>query len=199
MKELDPMGEAENRDDRSETMRILQQLEQGQIDIEQAERLLTGEGTPQAQVSPQGVETPARWRAWWVIPFSIGIGLTVFGAGIATLGGWWWLCAVPLLMAGVVLVTVSAATNRSPWIHVRVYNKRGGGSRKIAVSLPIPVRFTAWVVRNFGPYIKPLKKTGLDELVLALDMLQEGVSKDGPLFIEVDDDEDGERIEVYLG
>lgn len=194
------MNEAEDSVGRSKTMHILQQLEQGQIDVEQAERLLTDVDEPQqAHETPQAFEMPARWRTWWLIPFSIGLGLAVCGVGVATLGGWWWLCAVPLLTAGVLLVTISAATNRSPWVHVRVYNERGGGPRKVAISLPIPVRFTAWVLRHFGPYIKPLERTGLDELLLALDMLKEGVSREGPLFIEVDDDEDGERIEVYLG
>lgn len=199
MVELESTSNAEDRDDRSETMRILQELEQGQIDVEQAERLLIDVEAPQEQEHAQAVDTQARWKAWWVLPLSIGIGLTVSGVGMLTLDGMWWLCGGPMVMAGVLLMTVSAATHRSPWIHVRIFNKRGSGPRKIAVSLPIPVRFTAWLVRRFGQYVKPLQKTGVDELVLALDMLHEGISPEGPLFVEVEDDEDGERIEVYLG
>lgn len=65
---------------------ILNQLEDGVIDVEEAVRQLMGEEeTPRVKAEPPQV--PHRWRAWWLIPFSIGIGLTAAGAGVATLGG----------------------------------------------------------------------------------------------------------------
>ena len=174
---------------------ILNQLEDGVIDVEEAVRQLMGEEeTPQVKAKPTQVPRP--WRAWWLIPFSIGLGLTAAGAGVATLGGWWWLCAGPLLLVGISLLTLAAATIRSPWVHVRVDTGNERWPRRIAISLPLPIRFTAWVLRVFGHRVKGLDQTAIDELLLALN---EGVSSEEPIFVEVDEDSAGEKVQVYLG
>jgi hypothetical protein len=131
-----------------------------------------------------------------VIPFSIGFGLTLAGAGVATVGGWWWLLAAPLLLVGIGLFTLAAATHDSPWVHVRVDTGQESWPRRIAISLPIPIRFTAWILRNFSHRISGFDNTGIDELLLALD---EGLLTDAPIFVEVYEGEGGEKVEVYLG
>jgi hypothetical protein len=55
------------------------------------------------------------------------------------------------------------------------------------------------VLRQFGHWMPGLGETGVDELLLALDTFEDGFSPESPLFIEVEDGEDGERVEVYLG
>lgn len=184
------MGE----DDKPEE--ILNQLEEGVIDVEEAVRRLVGEDEVTPRVKAEPPQVPHRWRAWWLIPFSIGLGLTAAGAGVATLGGWWWLCAGWLLLIGITLLTLAAATSRSPWVHVRVDTGQESWPRRIAISLPLPIRFTAWVLRVFGPRVKGLDQTAIDELLLALD---EGVFSEGPIFVEVNEDTAGEKVQVYLG
>ncbi|NIS82333.1 MAG: hypothetical protein GTO14_19475 [Anaerolineales bacterium] len=187
-------------EERLETMHILHRLEEGQIDVDEAERLLSTEATPEEDPSPTPKpELPTRWESWWLIPFGIGVGLTAAGAGVANLGGWWWLCAGPLLLVGILLLTASAATSRSPWVHVRIYEGKDVRPTRFAISLPIPVRFSAWVFRNFGHYIKGLDETGVDELLVALDSLEDEISRESPLVVQIEDDEDGERIEVFIG
>jgi len=115
---------------------------------------------------------------------------------VATLGGWWWLCAGSLLLMGIPLLTLAAATSRSPWVHVRVNTGQDSWPRRIAISLPLPIRFTAWILRAFGPHMNGLDQTAIDELLLALD---EGVFSEGPIFVEVDESTTGEKVQVYLG
>jgi hypothetical protein len=174
---------------------VLDQLEKGAIDVEQAIQRLSDEGEPQSLKSAVP-KTPRRWRAWWLVPFSIGIGLTVAGAGVATIGGWYWLLAAPLLLVGIPLFTLAAATSSSPWVHVRVDTGQESWPRRIAISLPIPIRLTAWILRTFTPKINGFEETGIDELLIALD---EGLLNDSPIFVEVYEGEGGEKVEVYLG
>ena len=61
--------------------------------------------------------------------------------------------------------------------------------------MPIPVRFVAWVLRIFKPHIPNMEKANLDEVILALDK----ISPDQPFYVKVDEDESGEKVEVYIG
>ncbi|UCF61555.1 MAG: hypothetical protein JSV37_02420 [Anaerolineaceae bacterium] len=175
---------------------VLDQLEKGAIDVEQAIQRLSDEGERDPGVKSAVPKAPRRWRAWWLIPFSIGIGLTIAGAGVATIGGWYWLLAAPLLLVGIALFTLSAATSNSPWVHVRVNTGQERWPRRIAISLPIPIRLTASILRAFAPKINGFEETGIDELLIALD---EGLLSDSPIFVEVYEGEGGEKVEVYLG
>lgn len=201
----DPIERSEEREpeQNSDAMHILERLENGQIDVDQAARMLGGEDQPHEEeiVEEAPVETASayRTRVWWLIPFGIGLAMTGMGAGIATLSGWWWLCAGPLLLIGIVLLIVGVVSIRSPWIHIRVETGQDEWPRRISISLPLPLRFSGWVLRQFGHWIPGLGGTGVDELLLALDTFEEGFSPESPLFIEVEDGEDGERVEVYLG
>jgi hypothetical protein len=46
------------------------------------------------------------------------------------------------------------------------------------------------------PFVPQLKDTGVDDLIIAL---RDSTSHDEPFFVDVQDDEDGERVQVYLG
>ena len=81
----------------SDTMDVLKALEKGAIDADEAVRRLSD--APQDPSHTPGVEGR---RDRWLIPLSIGLATLGVGAGLATLQGWWWLCAVPLLMVGAI-------------------------------------------------------------------------------------------------
>jgi hypothetical protein len=55
---------------------------------------------------------------------------------------------------------------------------------------------TAWFFRVFGGKIPGLQDTSVDELIMALG---DSTNPENPLYIEVEDDEDGERVEVFIG
>ena len=88
------------------------------------------------------------------------------------------------------------ATSRSPWVHVRVHTGEDEWPRKIAISLPLPLRPVAWFLRVFGPSIKGFDATGLDEVLLALG---DNFDEKTPLTIHVDETENGERVDIVIG
>jgi hypothetical protein len=142
------------------------------------------------------------WQRWWLIPMWVGIGITTLGAWLMylafarshTFSAWFWLAALLVFVPGVAVMALAAASRNSKWIHIRVKGSRRGGN--ISLSLPIPVRLTAWFLRTFGSYIPPLKNTGVDELVMAVG---ESASPENPLYVEVDEGEEGEKVQVYIG
>ncbi len=142
-----------------------------------------------------------RWRRWWVIPFWIGVGITILGGalmywawaangiGLGFIAAW-----IPFLI-GLGLLMLGWNSRTGPWVHIRVHQKPGDTPEKISISLPLPVRFFAWSVRTFGRWIPDIPG-GADEVLLALNSYAPG---DQPLSINVDDEEDGQKVIIYIG
>jgi len=68
-------------------MTILQQLEDGKIDTQEALRLFESESQPSAAadaVAPNRQPDPEiqKWKRWWRLPLGIGVGVTVIGADV---------------------------------------------------------------------------------------------------------------------
>ncbi len=181
--------------DDQNNMEVLDQLDAGQIDASEAARRLSEEGVQPTQKA-EVPNLPKRWRNWWVIPCSIGFAVGVTGWGLSQLGGWWWVCAGPLMVLGAIVVILSAATYRSPWVHIRVKTGEDKWPRRIAISLPLPLGLTARILRWRGLFSSSLDKTAIDDLILAL---EGNLSADEPIYIEVDAGESGERIKIHLG
>jgi hypothetical protein len=91
---------------------------------------------------------------------------------------------------------LSLASTQSPWVHVRIHERHGRWPKTFGISLPIPARPAAWILRRLGSRIPQLRDTAVDELLLALDR---GRYEGTPLHVEVDEGPNGERIEVYIG
>ncbi len=143
-----------------------------------------------------------KWKRFWFIPVWIGAGITVIGGALmfwawsASGFGFWFACTWFPFLLGVLVLALGWGSQKSPWMHVRVHQKPGESPEKIAISFPIPIRLTAWFLRTFGHFIPQLDATGLDEVILAL-----GNTKDGdiPFFVDVDEGENGEKVQVFIG
>jgi len=139
-----------------------------------------------------------RWKRWWAIPLYLGVGIVLLAAiwmnaayQSAQFGFWFYCSWVPLLL-GLTLMGLSWGSRSGPWIHVRVRGKK----ERVAVSIPAPLKITGWALRNFGQFIPHLEKTSIDEIIVAL----ENTSKqDSPLYVQVDDGDSGEHVEVFIG
>lgn len=162
-------------------------------------------GTPMSQPSPQiGAFDPnlARWRRYWMIPLWIGVGITVLGGLLLfwayQAGGFsfWFGCAWLPFILGLAVMVMAVASRTARWLHLRVHQKPGERPQTIALSFPLPLRLTAWLIRNFGHHIPQLKNTGIDEMILALG---KHTSSETPFYVEVDEGEDGEKVQVYIG
>jgi hypothetical protein len=173
-------------------MEILELLENGEIDTEQALEMM---GNGPEHVTPTSKVPEKQWWAWWLVPFSLGMAGAAIGYGLSKLGGAWWICAGPLLVIGGLVMILAILTIQSPWVHLRVHTGQEAWPRRIAISLPLPLRMTAQIIRWFSPRMKGFDHTTVDELILAL---EGNVSSGNPVIIEIDEGESGERIEVFL-
>ena len=182
------------------TMDVLHKLDQGEIDVEEAERLLM-EQTPSVEKDADWSvsEDQMRTRSWWLILFAIGFGFLVFGWGVATLGGWWWLLAGPLLLVGIVLALLGVASMQSPWAQIRIFDNKRGHAHKFTFGLPIPIRIATWGLKNFGHYSPQLDRTDIDEILLALDEFESNLAQGPPISVDITDSDNGEHIEVSMG
>jgi hypothetical protein len=144
----------------------------------------------------------ARWRHFWRIPLWIGVGITVLGAALmyqamqASGLGFWFVCALAPFVLGLLVIIFAWQARTAPWIHLRVEQKPGERPQRIAISFPIPVRPAVWFLRRYGHKIPDLKGTSLDEIILAIG---ETTSPENPIYIQADEGEDGERVEIYIG
>ena len=139
---------------------------------------------------------------WWTIPFGIGAALTTLGGALMYtawsakgLGAGFILAWIPFLL-GVGTMVLGWNSQTGPWVHIRINQKPGETPRRIAISLPLPIRFLAWAIRNFGSHLPGMDATGVDEVILALERRGPG---DPPLSIDISDNEDGEEIKVFIG
>jgi hypothetical protein len=104
----------------------------------------------------------------------------------------WLACTIPLMLLGTLVAVLAWWSRTARWLHLSVRGK----DQHIRISLPLPLRLTAWVLRLARPWIPRLRDTALDEVILSL---AEVDTSEGPLSVEVNDEEDGEEVRVYIG
>ena len=142
-----------------------------------------------------------KWRRWWWVPLAVGIVITVASGLLMFLAyqksgfGFWFACLWFPLLLGVVVLSLGAASRTMRWLHVRIHQEPGEWPQTIAISMPVPLRFVAWILRIFRPYIPHMDNTSLDEVFLAL----EKTSSDQPFYVKVDEGGSGEKVEVFIG
>ena len=139
-----------------------------------------------------------RWKRWWTYPLYVGLGIVILStfwlnSAYQNNGfGFWFFCSWVPLSIGLLIISLSWQSRGGPWIHVRVK----GETERVAVSIPAPLGLTSWALRTFGHYIPQLEKTSVDEIIVAL----ESTSKNNaPLYVQVDEGENGEKVEVFIG
>jgi hypothetical protein len=179
-----------------ERLRILEKVERGEMDVDDALNKLQDVQTPDSAPKPKRKTDSKKFRFWWLIVLAVSLAITGLGAWLGSLGGWWWLLAVPTLLGGVLMIAFALATRNAAWIHLRVNTGQDSWPRRIVISMPLPLRLAAWFLRIFQRYIPGLEGTAVDELILEL---ERSVTSDAPIYIHVEDDAGGESVEVRLG
>ncbi len=210
----------------NERLEILEMIQKGTISPEEGTKLIEaiGESRENSEIEYaiakselegnfEPVESYARsgegnqedfnkLKSWWIIPFWIGVAITVMGGSLmysawsargirfGFIASW-----IPFLI-GIGLLILGWNSRTGPWLHIRVQQKPGEKPERIAISFPIPNRFFAWSLRTFGSFIPKMNLSGADEILLALGNYSQG---DTPLTIDVDDSDDGEKVKIYIG
>ncbi len=135
----------------------------------------------------------------------IGILLTVFMAwgmfGIQQSSGlnFWFYCLSMPLTLGILMIVLGAGSRSSRWLYVNVDRSRSkdqDGPRHISLAFPLPLGFAGWFIRTFGRHIDGLKNTNVDDVVNAISMAK---NMTDPLIVHVDDNDDGEKVQVFIG
>jgi len=148
--------------------------------------------------APDWEGPPARWSRFWIYPALVGGGLLILGAVVlgllyaASAAPGWRVCGWLPMILGLIVAILAWWSRTARWLHLRVKEE---GERNIAFSFPLPLTLTALVIRIIRPYVPQLKETGVDEMILAL----RDTNQDEPFFLDVQDDEDGEHVQVYIG
>jgi hypothetical protein len=162
-----------------------------------APRFETGaEGEP-----PDGSSVPdlGWWKNAWMVPFWIGTGIFILGAGLmawaysSTSGtpNFWFYCSWLPMLLGLLVLFLGWWSRQARWVHVRIQDSDGS---KVNISMPLPLRLAGWFLRAFGPMIPAVKEQKLDFLPDIFDAVSQ--TRD-PIWVDVDD-EDGDRVKVYI-
>jgi hypothetical protein len=138
-----------------------------------------------------------------MIPLWVGVVFTILSAwgmySIQQNAGYnfWFFCLGMPLFLGILLIALGAGGGSSRWLYVNVDRTRAQDwPQNITIALPLPLGLVGWFLKNFGAHIEGLRKTTLDEVLQAIAMTK---SIREPLIVNVDDGEDGERVQVYIG
>jgi hypothetical protein len=203
-----------------ERQKILKMVEDGRISAEEAVTLMktldetveadeeafqtaADQGSSKSE-APELERTAERARHLWQIPLWIGVSLTVFTAwgmyAIQQSAGYnfWFYCLTMWLMVGVAVIALAGWSRTARWLFVNVEQPRGDAPRRIFLGFPLPIGLAGWFLRNFGHHIEGLRHTNVDEVVEAISMAT-SATNGAPLIVNVDEGEDGERVQVYIG
>jgi hypothetical protein len=152
------------------------------------------------KIPEEELKRMARLKRWWVLPFGVGLLITILGAiwmymGYTAngFGFGFWLSWIPFLL-GIFILALSFQSRDSVWLHVRIKQKPGETPQRIAISLPLPLSLTRWVISTFGNKIPGMQGQPVEEYSEIL----KSVSPEDPFYVHVDEG-DGEEVEVFIG
>jgi hypothetical protein len=202
-----------------EQRRILKMVEDGKISANEAMTLIHAleQDSTEAEIqvidapsaassepvdAPEFEEVKERARRFAMIPLWIGVGVTVLFAGLMYWAmqssgfGFWFYCLTFPFLLGVFLIAISAGGMSSRWLFVDVHQKPGEKPGRITLGFPAPLGLVSWFMRNFGHHIHGMDREKADSIA---EMIQATASSKLPLIVNAQDDEDGERVMVYIG
>lgn len=201
--------------------RILRMVEEGVISAEEANNLLAvlGPDDSVGQVAGEAVVVPdivaerkedapaippglARIRRLWAIPLFIAAGsLLLSGAGLilmyqatANVAAFGFLCVWSIFIVAGLLLFALLMTRRGAWLYVHVEQRHGNA---INVGFPVPLRLFGWAAGVARPFVPARQSAQLDTAVTFVKALQDDPARQ-PIVVDVDD-EDGDKVQVYLG
>ena len=161
--------------------------------------VLVGEPVTGASALPPGAD---KWKKWWTVPVWVGTAIAVLGSMLMytvylSRGmGFWFLCSTLPFAVGLLLMIIGVQSRSAKWLHLRIQQEPGASPQKIAISFPLPIRFSAWFFRTFGQFIPNLDGMAVDQIILALDQT---TTPENPVYISVDEGERGSKVDIYIG
>jgi hypothetical protein len=202
-----------------EQRRILKMVEDGKISADEAMILIRAleQDSPEVEMevieaapgprsestdAPEFEEVKERARRFAMIPLWIGVGFTVLFAGLMYWAmqssgfGFWFYCLTFPFLLGVLLIALSAGGMSTRWLFVDVRQKPGEKPERITLGFPAPLGLVSWFMMNFGHHIQGMDREKAEQIA---GMIKMTASSKLPLIVNAQDDEDGERVMVYIG
>lgn len=190
-------------------MRALEDSTEEEIEVNEAGAVPyegPGAGGHEARNNaPEFEEVRKRALRFAMIPLWIGIVFAVLSAWAmfsiqhaqrAGLNFWFFCMSIPFVL-GVLLIAMGAGSRSARWLYVNVdRSHQNEWPRNITIALPLPLGWVSWFLKNFGSHFEGLKRTTVDEVVTAISMAK---SITEPLIVNVDDSDDGEKVQVFIG
>ncbi len=158
-------------------------------------------GSSEGSVAPEFEEIKARARRFAMVPLGIGIVFTVLASYWLFVlvqnanYGFWFVCAWFPLLLGVLLVALSAGGMNARWLYVNVDQEPGQRPQHITLGFPIPLGLLGWLLRTFGHFVPGMDRQRVDDILRLLAT----ADAHGPLIVNVDEGDRGERVQVYIG
>lgn len=159
-------------------------------------------GRSDLEVDDQIERIKSTARRLWQVPLWISVGvvlLSAFGMYMIQrdpgINFWFYFLSLPLLL-GILGIVTAVGTRKARWLFVNVEQKPGQRPQRIFLGFPLPLTLTAWALRTFGHKLPNLKTTNVDDVI---QMVESGLTGDEPLIVNVNEGEEGERVQVYLG
>jgi hypothetical protein len=154
-------------------------------------------------ITSKGLEADlVMWKSWWIYPLWVGVALTVVGASLvylamqnAGLGLWFVLAWLPFFL-GMALILIAWYSRTGTWLYLRVTRRAAIRPGVIAFGLPLPLGMAAWFLRSFGQWLPGLDDGQGKELAAAI---EEMLSDDGPFLLHIDNQDERDRVEVWIG
>lgn len=195
----------------SERQHVLRMIDEGKITAEEGLKLMqalgeddpvevmdvieTGMPTGEQRSDPEFDQKVRRFRRLWLIPLGGGILFSVLSAAwmYAALHTFWFYIALMSFLFWVGVIAIGFDSRTSRWIYIDV-NEKPGEHGHIVISFPLaPLR---WLVNLFGRHIPTEYKSVLDEQIFQAVLRTK--QSDPPFFVDAHD-EDGHRVQVYIG
>jgi len=198
-------------------LHILKQVESGVLSPEEGSGLLEilersgsdpGESAPFPEMitsSSPKVEVPPiawYWKLGWSLFLWLGVGLTVLSAywmyrgfQAAGFGVGFFLSWIPFIL-GIILIYAGARLMEAHWVHVKVNTADEGKPQHIDITMPLPLGWMGWIFKNFGRYMpENIRDRHVDEILIELD---KSMKRGEPFQVLVDDEKDGDHVEVLI-
>ena len=190
-----------NADEAAALMRSLEEDVEDEVEVFETVSASGGEGAG----APEFEEVRRRALRFSRIFLWIGIAVTVLVAwsmlGIQQNAGinFWFLCLTMPLFLGIFLIIIGAGAKTSRWLYVDVDRTQSSDEdwpQHITLGFPLPLGIAAWALKTFGSSIRGLR--GMDVNGIA-EMMKSAKNMTEPLIVNVDDSDDGEKVQVYIG
>lgn len=199
-----------NAEEAAKLMRALDEHAEEQIEVIQPQSYSRDDESESAAWNDEKPRAPEfdqvrrRAKRFAMIPLWVGIISTVLFSwwmfSIQQNSGlnFWFFCLSMPLMFGILLIVFGAGSQTARWLYVNVdRTNQNEWPRNITIALPLPLGLVTWFLKNFGEHIEGLKKTNVDEILMAISMAK---SVTEPLIVNVDEsDKGGERVQVFIG